>query len=360
MTFSSTPIASAALAAVVVSIGLIAAARRWARRRRLLDHPSDRSLHVRPTPRVGGIGIVVPLLVGLGFVPILWPQDGLAAAVIGTAGGLIAVFGLADDVYRLAPATRLVPQIVAALSITTAFGGLDVIVVPGIGRLELGWLSLPSTIIVIVGLTNAYNFMDGIDGIAGSQAGLAGLGWVASGYAIGEPLLAMVGALLGSASVGFLIFNWPPASIFLGDVGSAFVGFVLAALTVFIGSRSPEAGTAGLLFVWPFIFDAGFTLVRRAILRENVLRAHRSHLYQRLVLSGLQHRTVTLIYAALAAAGVGAGLMLLRPNQRGATAGVATLLILAGALWLLVAYRERRFSSGLTDRRAAAPQERRS
>jgi UDP-N-acetylmuramyl pentapeptide phosphotransferase/UDP-N-acetylglucosamine-1-phosphate transferase len=146
--------------------------------------------------------------------------------------------------------------------------------------------------------------MDGIDGIAGGQAVLAGLGWAIIGTLIDLPFVGILGALLGAASLGFLFHNWPPALIFMGDVGSAFLGYSFACLAIIGASKDPPLAIAGVLLVWPFVFDTIFTFFRRLKNRENVFSAHRSHLYQRLVISGYSHRTVTLLYLGLDALGM--------------------------------------------------------
>ena len=145
--------------------------------------------------------------------------------------------------------------------------------------------------------------MDGIDGIAGGQAVVAGLGWAALGWLSDQPLVGILGILLAASSLGFLGHNWPPARIFMGDVGSAFLGFTFAVLAVAAAQRDARLALAGVLLVWPFIFDACFTFLRRLRNGENVFAAHRSHLYQRLVIAGYSHRTVTLLYIGLAAWG---------------------------------------------------------
>jgi UDP-N-acetylmuramyl pentapeptide phosphotransferase/UDP-N-acetylglucosamine-1-phosphate transferase len=121
-------------------------------------------------------------------------------------------------------------------------------------------------------------------------------------------MVAVVGALVAGASLGFLFYNWHPARIFMGDVGAAFLGFTFASFTVLAFSRDADAGLAGVLFVWPFVFDTAFTLLRRIARGENILRAHRSHLYQRLVAAGWSHAHVTMLYAALAVVGVAVGI----------------------------------------------------
>ncbi len=337
----------ASSAGLLVSVGLIAAARDWAQRRAILDRPNNRSLHTRPTPRGGGIGIVVPVLLTFVVLGATNPTDRAMVAWVAGVGLVVAAVGLLDDIRGLPALVRLMTQVFAAILVTVGLGHWHAFVWPGLWSLDLGWLGFPLTVVLVVGLTNAYNFMDGIDGIAGTQGAVAGLGWIGLGYALEDPLVAATGAVLATANVGFLIFNWPPASIFMGDVGSSFLGFTLAALTLPMAQRSPAAATAGILFVWPFVFDASLTLLRRVRRRENVLHAHRSHLYQRLVLTGLSHRSMTLVYGALAIAGVAVGNSVARGANSASIAGGVVIAILAAALWLGVVWRERGVSAAI-------------
>jgi UDP-N-acetylmuramyl pentapeptide phosphotransferase/UDP-N-acetylglucosamine-1-phosphate transferase len=152
--------------------------------------------------------------------------------------------------------------------------------------------------------------MDGIDGIAGGQAFVAGLGWAVAGFLSGNTFIMFFGLLIAASSLGFLFHNWSPAKIFMGDVGSAFLGYTFAVLPLIFASdtRFRPSGLApffaGILLLWPFIFDSIFTLLRRLRLGENVFQAHRSHLYQRLVVLGYSHKSVSLLYSALAMVGV--------------------------------------------------------
>jgi len=330
----------AALVGLIGSAGLVALVRSWARRR-LLDHPNERSLHVQPTPRGAGIGMVVPISLAIGVVSLRVP-DATSPAVWLVGGALLmGMIGLIDDVRGLPAVTRLVSHIIAAGFVAIGLGSWPTLVWPGLFHFELGWAAVPLTMLLVAGFTNAYNFMDGVDGIAGSQAVVAGIGWLVAGYAIQNPLLVATGAVIAASSLGFLFFNWPPASIFMGDVGSSFLGFLLAALAVYAATQSPAAGTAGMLFVWPFLFDTTFTMVRRAGRRENLLAAHRSHLYQRLVLTGVSHQTATLLYAALAAVGVSVGYVVAHDSRILSLVGALLISVLAVGLWMVVLWRER-------------------
>jgi UDP-N-acetylmuramyl pentapeptide phosphotransferase/UDP-N-acetylglucosamine-1-phosphate transferase len=292
------------LAAVVLSYLGVVVLIRWAERRQILDIPNERSSHTRPTPRGGGLAIVLVVLVGwlvaLSLSRDSWESTDLIY-VIGAA--FIAVVSWLDDLRSLSNRVRFGTHMLAALLVIGAFGYWTNMTVPIVGSLRLGLLGLPITFLWIVGLTNAYNFMDGIDGIAGGQAVVAGLGWAILGWLTAQPLVGVLGVLLAAASLGFLGHNWPPARIFMGDVGSAFLGYSFAVLAVIASKSDTRLAVAGFLLVWPFVFDTTFTLLRRLRMKENIFAAHRSHLYQRLVILGYSHGRVTLLYAGLAALG---------------------------------------------------------
>jgi UDP-N-acetylmuramyl pentapeptide phosphotransferase/UDP-N-acetylglucosamine-1-phosphate transferase len=313
----------------------------------VLDHPTERGLHSRPTPRGGGLAIVGCVLAGsvlgatllrpVGWVPLsLWLVGGL----------LVAVVSWRDDVRPVSRLVRLVVHVIAAVLAVLGVGPLASLFLPGVTLADLGWLGFPIAVLWIVGLTNAFNFMDGIDGLAGGQAVVAGLGWAALGCLGGGPFVALVGLLLAASSLGFLSRNWPPAKVFMGDVGSAFIGYVLADLTVIANGENPRFAVFGILLVWPFVFDASFTLLRRLRRGENVLTAHRSHLYQRLVMAGWQHRTVSTLFAILALFGVTLALLWLRGGWLASALVLAGLPLLAAGLWLTVRLSERAAESG--------------
>ena len=293
-----------AAGALVLSYLCVAGFRRWAAER-VLDIPNVRSLHTRPIPRGGGLGIVIVVLIGtwgLFFSRIMsMPFREIVALSLG--GGIVALVGWLDDIHNVPSRVRLIVQAVSSVIILMAIGYLNAVPVPVIGDIRLYSIGIPFTLIWIIGLTNAYNFMDGIDGIVGGQAVVAGLGWTIIGLIGGQSFVGLMGVLLAASSLGFLFHNWPPARIFMGDVGSEFIGFTLAVLPIIAAHRDPRFMFAGILLVWPFIFDTSFTLVRRLINKENVFEAHRSHIYQRLVITGYSHRFVTLMYMGFTATG---------------------------------------------------------
>ena len=336
-----TSVFGAAAFGLISSIALVHAVRSWARRKQVLDHPNARSLHVQPTPRGGGIGIVLPVSLGIVALSVAGTATQAPALWLVLGSLLMAAVGFADDLRGLPAVVRLAAHIGGAVLIVAGIGVWDTIEWPGLVNVHLGWAAIPFTILVVAGLTNAYNFMDGIDGIAGSQGVVAGIAGIVGAYAFDDPLLAAAGALIASSSLGFLFFNWPSASIFMGDVGTSFMGFLLGGLAVYGASRAPVLATASILSIWPFVFDTAFTLVRRAIRREKLFSAHRSHLYQRLVLTGLSHRTTTLLYTSLASLGAIVGIVIERSPGASSLAGALLIALLAAGLWLSVVWRDR-------------------
>lgn len=331
-----------ALSAVLLSYLGVAGLKRWAERRQMLDVPNERSSHTQPTPRGGGLAIVVVVLFGWLVVLSLHPGSWVFADLLYVIGAaLIAAVSWVDDLRSLSSRLRFGIHMSGAALAIWSFGYWSTITLPVIGSLYLGLVGLILTFVWIIGLTNAYNFMDGIDGIAGGQAVVAGLGWAALGYLTIQPLVGTMGILLAAASLGFLGHNWPPARIFMGDVGSAFLGFTFAVLAVAAAPRDARLAFVGILFVWPFVFDATFTLVRRLKNGENIFAAHRTHLYQRLVIAGYSHRFVTLLYIGLAAWGTIWGLIWAQGIAGSAVVIILTIPLLCLALWIFVNRCER-------------------
>ncbi|MDX8401446.1 MAG: hypothetical protein R8K47_02315 [Mariprofundaceae bacterium] len=268
---------------------------------RVLDEPNERSLHTRPVPRTGGVAIVLALAAAFAWVG--WRQ-GLpfeARALLIAAGG-IAVLSFADDLRPLPAALRLLAHLLAAGWLAAQgfvlFEGAS------------GWLV---SVLGIVWMLNLYNFMDGMDGFAGGMA-VFGFGFLGlAGWLAGDAVFAGFCGIIAAAAAGFLVWNFPPARIFMGDAGSATLGLLAGGASIW-GVRVGLFGWwLPLLVFSPFVVDATVTLLRRALRGEKVWLAHRSHYYQRLVLSGWSHRQAVLTeYALMLAAGATA---LMLPQQ---------------------------------------------
>ena len=321
----------AVLAAVVVGVGVVSCLGTYLligmlRRAAMLDRPNKRSLHERPIPRGGGIAVVSAIVLGwlaliaIGAVPWL-----LTAALLGAV--LLAGVSWLDDLYDVPPLARLAVQFVAVL-----FGLLAITPARAMfqGWLPI-WLDLPLTAVVWLWFVNLFNFMDGSDGLAGSEAVMIGIGLAlfALTGAGDDPGLAALAAMIAAAALGFLVWNWAPARIFLGDVGSVPLGYLLGFLLLLVASR----GHWRIALILPlyFLVDATVTLLRRLLRGERVWQAHREHFYQRAVQRGLGHAYVAMRVIAADLALVGCGWA--AENGFGASAvaaaGAVVLLLLA-------------------------------
>lgn len=283
------------IALVVFSHWLTERFRRFAIRRELLDIPNARSSHRVVTPRGGGVAIVLPTLVttlALGLTRWLaWPL--VCSICIG--GALVALIGFLDDRENLAPRWRLLGHFAAASLVLVTLGGVPPL--SGLGVvLDQGWVGFACTLLYIVWLLNLTNFMDGIDGLAGVETVTVCLiAAILTGvYAPGEHLWAAP-VVLASSSLGFLVWNWPPAKIFMGDVGSGFLGLMLAVLSLQAGWATNGLFWSWVILLGVFVVDATVTLVRRIAQGERFYEAHRSHAYQHAAqrLGGHQFVSVT-------------------------------------------------------------------
>ncbi len=295
---------AAAVIPALVTAAVVAGLRasRWSRY--FADHPNDRSLHVMPTPRIGGLGIAIAVLP---FV--LAYAHGALAAIFGCAAAL-AVLSAIDDLRSLPVQVRLPAHAIAALLAVLALSQ------PPESAWPWGWSAAFAAVLGIAWAANLFNFMDGADGLAGGMAaiGFATLAVAAHGGAA-PGALTLLCAALASAASGFLLHNFPPARAFLGDCGSIPLGFLAGAL----GLHGVLAGAWPLWFPLlvfsPFVVDATVTLVTRLARGEHVWIAHRQHAYQRLALAGWPRRRLALAAFALMAAAAASALAALRGGE---------------------------------------------
>lgn len=276
----------------------------FAKERNITDVPNERSSHKLETPRGGGLGFVIFSI--MGFLGVAAFQDALTIPVGITIFiiSLMALLGWFDDRFDLSSSKRFLIQIGLAIAILITLGPLEFIYIPGLDFLPLyvaGWIV---SIIWIVGVANIYNFMDGIDGISSVQAIAAAIGWAFVAWIFWNPLMLAFSFIIMATVLAFLLFNWSPAKIFMGDVGSVFLGFYFAVFP-FLSAEIMQDEAQGVyiwvsaLVLWPFLFDGAFTIIRRLINKENIFEAHRSHLYQRLNIIGWSHAKITSLYGVL-------------------------------------------------------------
>jgi UDP-GlcNAc:undecaprenyl-phosphate GlcNAc-1-phosphate transferase len=326
--------------AFALSLILTPAARRAGSLLGAMDQPGERKLHTTPVPRIGGVGIVTAFLLTLAvvsFVPsdtaaLLAPSPELLA--FGLGAGVCVLVGFADDLHGLRPATKLLFQLLAA-SVAYA-GGMQIRSI-GLGDeiLELGLFSYPLTLLWFLVFINAVNLADGLDGLAGGITFFAALVMVLLSMLGQRYLSALLFAALCGSVLGFLRYNFNPASVFLGDSGSYFLGYCMAALAVLGGSKS-QVGTAILIPVVALglpLFDTVLSTLRRFMVGQRIFGADREHIHHRLLSLGLDTRhAVLLLYGITIALGL---VSLVVVNLRDERAGL--LLVLLGVASLVFA-----------------------
>jgi len=274
--------------------------------RKLLDIPNERSSHTTPTVRGGGLIIVLVCLTAYTLYTVFVTDNFQLSYLIGAS--LIALISWLDDLYNISFGWRFLVHALSASIIILTLGHFQATYIPLFGKINFGAAGAVLTFLWIVWMTNAYNFMDGIDGIAGMQAVTAGIGWLVIGNLLGVSSTGFYGGVIAFSSLGFLIHNWQPAKIFMGDVGSAFLGYSFAVMPILLIQELVENTFNQLLLpviavflVWIFVFDTIFTFMRRIFNGEKVWEAHRGHVYQRLVIEGFSHRTITILYGLFSA-----------------------------------------------------------
>ena len=272
---------------------------------RVMDVPIERSSHRTPTPKSGGIAIVATFLAGVIAIFVIGDrtqirQDFFLGFVFSAL--LIAGISFYDDLKSKSFIVKLATQLLA-IFLVLAFGiVIDRLALPFIGQqIALGWWAYPISFVWILGLTNASNFMDGLDGLMGGVAVIVSVFFCVITYTQGSTFVYITCYTLLAGSLGFLVYNFPPARIFMGDVGSAFLGFTFAVLAI-IAARYDHSHTSFMvmpLLLFNVIYDTFFTFVRRLLRGDKVYEAHRTHLYQLFNQLGYSHRTVSLFHYAI-------------------------------------------------------------
>lgn len=280
-----------------------------------MDHPNARSLHETPTPCIGGLGIMAGMLAAVAWLAAAGALQALLPIVL--AACVLAAVSLLDDMRGLPVALRFLAHLVAAVACLLALG-------------LAGWALLAATL-VVVWMTNLYNFMDGADGLAGGMATIGFAALALAAWLGNAPELAAFCASIAAAALAFLRYNFPPARVFMGDAGSIPLGFLAATLGILGARQNVWPWLFPVLVFSPFIVDASVTLVRRALRGEKVWQAHRSHYYQRVVLLGASHRQLVMAAYVLMLASVALAFAL-----RALPHHVAWLLMLSAATYLVI------------------------
>ncbi len=274
---------------------LVPAAESIARKIGAIDTPNPRSLHVTPTPRLGGLAILVGVL-GAG---VLWlPWNGDTQVILGGALAITLV-GVADDVLTLPALPKFAGQVGAAVIPVAGGVKVDTTTLPFVGGFELGWIAAPLTVIGIVGIINVINFIDGVDGLASGVCAISAAALAVIALSLDRTEAGVLAAITAGASIGFLRHGFPPASSFMGDTGSNLLGYLLA-VTAVQGSLKTNAVLAlalPLLVLAVPILDTGFVVAKRIRYKKPIYQADRWHFHHRMANIGFsQRRTLAYLY----------------------------------------------------------------
>lgn len=323
------------IAFALTSFGVVAY-RGWSVQRGIIDHPNERSSHDTPTPRGSGIVIFIVCIAAYlaGSLTLEYsPSLGFVSGAF-----LLAAISWLDDVYTVPVYFRLPVQAAAVILAIADLGYVERVELPFVGVLELGIFGAVITFGWVIWMLNAYNFMDGIDGIAGIQAAVAGVGWMVIGSMTGSNGVFIFGGTLACSAAGFLVHNWEPATVFMGDVGSSFLGYAFALMPLLAIRDVPGASAflpaAAVFLLWFFVFDSVWTFFRRVAARQKVWLPHREHIYQHLVIARVRHSTVSFIYGILA--GAAAVLTVWRADVGGNADLFVVLFMIAAPIGLLI------------------------
>jgi len=328
------------VSALVISASLTSVMRTIAESRGVVDVPNERSSHNTSTPRGGGVAIVITTLVAVAATAVFGDAPiGLVVTLL-VGGAAVAIVGFVDDYRHVAVSMRLAVHVAAFAWCASSLGRLPAIDL-GLAIWDLSIVGTTCAVVFLVWFLNLYNFMDGIDGIASVEAiSVAGIAAALLASRGGDPSTIWLLLVLAAAVSGFLIWNWPPARIFMGDAGSGFLGFTLGAIawaTVVSGQLSVWVW---LILVGAFVSDATVTLYRRWRRGERLHAAHRTHAYQRLSRRLGSHLKVTLGFLVV-------NLVWLAPLAWVATVRPSWGFALTLTAWLPLAVLAWRFGAGL-------------
>jgi len=310
----------------IVSLLLTPIVKKLAFRINAVDLPNNRKVHVNIMPRLGGLSICISFLVGsLLFIPSfvnIWPF------LLG--GIIIMIIGIFDDVKGLTPQTKMLGQILAAL--IPSFSGItiDFITLPNGTIIEFGVMAIPITVFWIVAITNAINLIDGLDGLAAGVSCIATLTMSVLAFGLGHPISSLMGVILLGSTLGFLVFNFYPAKIFMGDTGSLFLGYMISllAITGLTKSAAIFSLIIPIIVLAVPIIDTTFAIIRRLIKRQPLSSPDKLHLHHSIIRLGFSHKETVIIIYLLSSLFSLSAILFTKATIWGASVLIISLLIL--------------------------------
>lgn len=289
------------------------------------DKPNERKVHTKIMPRLGGLAIVISFLIGT-YVFIANPLD-IWPIIAG--GVMIAIIGILDDIYQLSAKVKFLGQIIAAAIPVLSGTQIEFFAVPNGDIIHFGWFAIPLTIFWIVAITNSINLIDGLDGLAAGVSSIAILTISIISFMMGNPLAPLLGVILLGSTLGFLVFNFYPAKIFMGDTGSLFLGYMISILSV-VGLTKSAAFFSliipMIILAVPLI-DTTFAIVRRFIQRKPLMAPDKFHLHHNMLRLGFTHRQSVILIYLLSAVFSLAAILFTRATIWGASILIVLLLL---------------------------------
>ncbi|KIL43002.1 glycosyltransferase family 4 protein [Jeotgalibacillus campisalis] len=316
--------------ALVLSIILTPLVKKFAIAIGATDTPDARKVHKKIMPRMGGLAIFFSFIIAL----IVTQPAGQYTWPIVVGASIIILTGALDDRFQLSPKLKVLGQVIAALTVIL-WGGVQVefINLPFGGRMEFGYLAIPLTLLWIIGITNAVNLIDGLDGLAAGVSSIALI--TISGMAIimGDTYVAMIGAILAASTIGFLVYNFHPAKIFMGDTGSLFLGFMISVLAL-LGFKNVTVISllVPILILGVPISDTFFAIIRRIVNKKPISAPDKSHLHHCLLNAGFSHKETVLIIYGIATMFSMSAFIFSQSTLWGALLVIAVVLVAIGLI----------------------------
>jgi len=307
------------VASAVITRQLIVNSHRFSK----MDIPNERSSHITPTPRGGGIAFVATSLIGFLLLVLNDGLNGTELLALCCAGSIVAIAGHLDDRQKISGATvRLVLHAISAIILVVGVGIPSELAIFE-RTVNTGIVGLILGVVYLVWLLNLFNFMDGTDGIAASEAIFVALaGAFLSYHVLADANHSAAAVILAASTFGFILYNWSPAKIFMGDVGSGFLGIVIGGLSLIAANQDPELLWVWIILLAVFVSDATVTLIRRLLRKQKPHVAHRSHAYQHLAIRLNSHAKVALLVLAVNIAWLLPIAFLVADKQLAGTTGV--------------------------------------